>query len=192
MHFSSKTLERLGAGDDLNQLLGDHLAGVAGGIIHGAHLRAIERGGVLAQRPEYLHRDIARQQLRENLLLVGLVLIAYAARAERSALRAARRARLERGLEDRRNDLLRSRDLRDHGLEARKEQGANVEGAIGKEAQDTVGDLFGICEVDGAHRAQLDMLDDHALILALELLVALTADAEEFDLLALRDERVGA
>src|SRR3984885_2103783 len=53
--------DRLGAGDDLNQLLGDHrltgsivdqgllanhVAGIAGRVVHRAHLRAIERGVV--------------------------------------------------------------------------------------------------------------------------------------------------
>src|SRR3954465_6636109 len=62
--------DRLGAGDDLDQLLGDlgltgsvvdlglladHFAGVAGGVVHGAHLRAIERGVVFQQRTEKLH-----------------------------------------------------------------------------------------------------------------------------------------
>src|SRR4051812_47747354 len=53
--------DRLGAGDDFDQLLGDHgltgsvvdqglladhVAGVAGGVVHRAHLRAVERGVV--------------------------------------------------------------------------------------------------------------------------------------------------
>src|SRR6476660_7415821 len=69
--------DRLGAGDDFNQLLGDHgltgsvvdqgllanhVAGVAGGVVHRGHLRAIERGVVLQQRAEDLHCEIARQQ----------------------------------------------------------------------------------------------------------------------------------
>jgi len=60
--WEPESLQRLGAGDDLDQLLGDlrlagavvrkrllanHLAGIAGGVVHRAHLRAIERGGVL-------------------------------------------------------------------------------------------------------------------------------------------------
>src|SRR5580698_1062443 len=64
--------DRLGAGDDFNQLLGDHrltgsivdqglladhVAGVAGGIVHRALLRAVERGVVFQQGAEDLHRD---------------------------------------------------------------------------------------------------------------------------------------
>src|SRR6478736_8180584 len=70
-------LHCLGAGDDFDQLLGDlgltgsvvdqglladHVAGVAGGVVHRAHLRAVERGVVFQQRAENLHREIARQQ----------------------------------------------------------------------------------------------------------------------------------
>src|SRR6201987_2000114 len=66
---SVRPLDRLGAGDDLDQLLGDHrlagavinqrlladhLAGVAGGVVHGRHLRAIERGVILEQRAKHL------------------------------------------------------------------------------------------------------------------------------------------
>ena len=83
-------LDRLGAGDDLDQLLGDlgltgsvvdlglladHFAGVAGGVIHRAHLRAVERGVVFQQRAEDLHREIARQQAGEDLVLFRLVFV---------------------------------------------------------------------------------------------------------------------
>src|SRR5204863_8907841 len=84
----------LRAGDDLDQLLGDHglagavvgqrlladhLAGIAGGVIHRAHLRAVERGGVFQERAEQLDRDIARQELVKDFLLLGLVLVDRAA-----------------------------------------------------------------------------------------------------------------
>ena len=96
------------------------------------------------------------------------------------------------GVEHRRDDLLRGLNLRDHRFEAGEDQGADVERALGIEPQDAVGDLLGIGEAERAHRAQLDVLDDHPLVLALELLVALAPDAEELDLLALRDQRIGA
>src|ERR1700726_588590 len=82
--------DRLGAGDDFNQLLGDHrlagpvvdqglladhFAGVAGGVVHRAHLRAVERGVVFQQRPEDLHREIARQQARQDLVFLRLIFI---------------------------------------------------------------------------------------------------------------------
>ena len=68
--FAARSLlQRLGAGDDLDQLLGDlglacavvahrqlvdHLAGVAGGAVHGAHACALLGGGVLQQPAEDL------------------------------------------------------------------------------------------------------------------------------------------
>src|SRR5215475_3064399 len=87
---SSIELKRLGAGDDLDQLLrdhrlagavigqrllADHLAGIAGGVVHRAHLGAIERGGVLKERAEHLDAEIARQELGEDVLLVRLELV---------------------------------------------------------------------------------------------------------------------
>src|ERR1044072_5999670 len=79
---SKSALDRLSAGDDLDQLLRDlgltgsvvnqgllanHLAGIAGRTVHRAHLRAIERGVVFQQRAEDLHREVARQQAGEDL-----------------------------------------------------------------------------------------------------------------------------
>src|SRR3954466_6374096 len=90
--------DRLGAGDDLDQLLGDlgltgsvvdlglladHFAGVAGGVVHGAHLRAIERRVVFQQRAEDLHRYIARQQAGEELVLFRLVVVGRRRRGRR-------------------------------------------------------------------------------------------------------------
>src|SRR5215475_3426937 len=87
IRVGSTLLEGFGAGDDLDQLLGDHglartvvdqglladhFAGVAGGVVHRRHLRAVERGVVLQQRPENLHRDVARQQAREDLVFLRL------------------------------------------------------------------------------------------------------------------------
>src|ERR1700722_10485666 len=80
--------DRLGAGDDFNQLLGDHgltgsivdqgllanhVAGIAGGIVHRAHLRAVERGVVFQQRAEDLDCQIARQQAGQNLVFFRLI-----------------------------------------------------------------------------------------------------------------------
>src|SRR3954452_10274913 len=82
--------DRLGAGDDLDQLLGDlgltgsvvdlglladHFAGIAGSVVHRAHLSTIERRVVFEQRAEHLHGDVARQQAGEDLVLLGLVLV---------------------------------------------------------------------------------------------------------------------
>src|SRR5262245_56918840 len=186
---------RLGAGNDLDQLLGDHrlagavvgqrlladhFAGVAGGIVHRSHLRAVERRRVPQERAEDLHRDGARQKLREDLGLLGLVFVD----------RAVVVAGLVR--KHRRDDLLRGRDLRDDRPETREEQGADVERALLVEPHDLVADPFGILEGERADRAQLDVLDDLLLVEAAQLLVALAADAEELDLLALGHQRVGA
>ena len=98
-------LERFGAGNDFDELGGDrglalavvldrqavdHVAGVAGRIVHRGHLRAVEAGLVLEQRAIDLDRDVARQQVGEDLLLVGLIFD----RGERG--RAGRRARRRR------------------------------------------------------------------------------------------------
>src|ERR1700746_3953569 len=84
-------LDRLGAGDDLDQLLGDHLltgavvdqclladhfAGIAGGVVHRAHLRAVERSVVLKQGAEDLHCKVARQKAGKDFILLGLIFIA--------------------------------------------------------------------------------------------------------------------
>src|SRR5664280_792090 len=108
--ISPRLSERLGAGDDFNQLLGDHrlagsivdqglladhVAGVAGGVVHRAHLRAVERGVVLQQRAEDLHREIARQQRGQDFFFFRLIFV------------SCRRARLGRlGFHHQRNDLL--------------------------------------------------------------------------------------
>src|SRR5580698_3352099 len=70
-------LQSFRAGDDLDQFLGDHrltgavvgerlladhLAGVARGIVHRRHLRAVERRGIFQERAEHLGRDEARHQ----------------------------------------------------------------------------------------------------------------------------------
>src|SRR6202051_2352663 len=82
--------DRLGAGDDFNQLLGDHrltgsvvdqglladhVAGIAGGVVHRAHLRAVERSVVFQERAEDLHREIARQQPGQDLVFLRLVFV---------------------------------------------------------------------------------------------------------------------
>src|SRR5882757_2204144 len=83
-------LQRLGAGDDLDQFLGDirlaqaivaqvqlvdHLAGVARGAVHGAHARALLGGGVFQEPAEDLRGDVARQQIAQDLAFLGLVLV---------------------------------------------------------------------------------------------------------------------
>ena len=91
---SRSCLERFGARNDFDEFLGDlrlalavvldrqlvdHVAGIARGIVHGAHPRALFGGRVFEQRPEDLHRDVARQEIGEDLALVRLVVIDGAA-----------------------------------------------------------------------------------------------------------------
>ena len=81
------------ARDDLDQLLGDHrlagavvaqclladhFPGIAGGIVHRRHLCAVERSCILEQRTIDLHREIARQKLGKDFVLVRLVLVGSA------------------------------------------------------------------------------------------------------------------
>ena len=145
-------LERLGAGNDLDQLLGDHrlaravisqrqppdhVAGIAGRIVHGAHAGALLRGRVLEQRAEDLRGDVEGQEVGEDVGLVGLVFI------DRAAERSLRRG----GLRDlRRDDLQGSWDLADHRAEARKEQRRDVELPVGEQAQNSLRDPLGILE----------------------------------------------
>src|SRR3990170_1497327 len=187
-------LQRLGPGDDLDQLLGDHrlpgavvhqglpadhLARVARGVVHGAHLRAVEGGGILDQRAEDLHRHVARQKLGEDILLLRLVLVGCAI-----TLRPCRH--------ERRDDLLGGRNLGHDRLEAREEQRADVEGALLVVRDHLLRDGLGVLELQGAHAAQVDCLDDLLFVLAAELLEPLAADAQELDLLALAAEHIGA
>src|ERR1700682_4355196 len=184
------------AGDDLDQFLGDHrlagavvferlladhLAGVAGGVVHRRHLRAVERRRVLDERAENLHREIARQKFLQDILFVGFELVDRAAQSFGAI-----------GLEDRRDDLLRGRDLRDHRAETRVEQRADVEFELVEQRDDLIGDHLGVLEPQAAHRTQIDQFDDLLGIEPAQLIVTLAADAEEFDVLALGHQCIGA
>ena len=85
---SSTKLERFRARDDLDELGGDrglagavvldrqpvdHVARVARRIVHRGHPAALLGRGIFQQRAEDLDRDVARQQLGEDFLLVGLI-----------------------------------------------------------------------------------------------------------------------
>src|SRR5215469_4878957 len=82
--------QRLGTGDDLDQLLGDgglartvvvegkpvdHLAGVAGGVVHGGHARPLLTRRILEQRSVDLDRDVFWQQFGKDLLFRRLELV---------------------------------------------------------------------------------------------------------------------
>src|SRR5690242_10425583 len=187
--------DRLGAGDDLDQLLGDHgltgavvnqclladhFARVAGGVVHRAHLRAVERGVVLKQRAEDLGGEIARKQRLENLVLFGLV---FVGRRRRLAVLL---------LHFQRNELLGRWNLGDDRPEAGEEQRADVELACLETGNDLVCDVLGIVEAKLPHAAQIDVLDNLLLELPAQLIVAFAPDAEELDFLAFGHQLCGA
>src|SRR5882672_6468613 len=87
---AARRSDRLGAGDDFNQLLGDHrltgaivnqglladhVAGIAGRVVHRAHLRAVERSVVFQQPAEDLHRQIARQQTCQDFIFFRFIFV---------------------------------------------------------------------------------------------------------------------
>src|SRR5207302_4125113 len=82
--------QRLGAGDDLDQLLGDdglagavvvhrepvdHLAGIARRAVHRGHPGALLARGVFEERGIDLHRQIVRQELGQDFLFRRLEFI---------------------------------------------------------------------------------------------------------------------
>src|SRR5919112_4932784 len=154
--------ERLGARNDFDQFLGDHrltrpvvghrllldhFARVAGRIVHGAHAGALFGGGVLEQRAEDLHGEIARQERRQDLAFLGLVIV------DRVGGTGA-------GLDLGRDDLLRRRDLGDHRTEARVEQRRHVELSRVEAREHLLGDHVALLEAELAHGAQVDELND--------------------------------
>src|SRR4029079_8283554 len=193
MSFLVTELERLGAGDDFDQFLGDHrltravvserlladhLACVARRIVHRAHARALLRGGVLKERAEQLAGEDSRQKLGQDLVLFRLVFIGGAC-AVFGAI-----------LEYRRNNLLRGRDLRNDRLEPGEEQRADVECALIEQRDDLFGDHLGLFKADRTHAAKLDGLDNQLSVEATQLLLAFSPDAKNFDLFALVGQHI--
>src|SRR5579863_699624 len=117
------------------RLLADHVAGVARGVVHRAHLRAVERSVVFQKRAEDLNREVARQEPRQNLVFFRLILVSN------------RRSGVGGGLlHHQRNDLLRGRDLRDDRPETRIEQRADVEFAVIEARDHFLSDVLGVDE----------------------------------------------
>ena len=124
--------ERFGARDDFDQFLGDHrltravvdhrllldhLAGIAGRVVHGAHLRAVNEAMFSSSARKTWTEMLRGSSAARISLLVRLVLVGHAVAPRRACARR----------DSRRDQLQRRRDLRDHRLEAREEQGADVE-----------------------------------------------------------------
>src|SRR5579884_1171269 len=143
--------QRLGSRDDLYQFLGDHgltrpvieqrlapdhVACVARGIIHCRHLRAVERRGILQKRAEYLHGQIARQQIVKNVLSLGFEFIHGAVKRFGGL-----------GVKDRRDDLLLRRNLSDNRAEPRIKQGADIKFEFVEQSDDFARDHLRMFEM---------------------------------------------
>src|SRR5579862_2744123 len=131
----SRFSHRFRAGDDFDQFLGDlrltgaidldrvaidHLARVARGAVHGGHLRTLEAGVAFQKRTVDLHRQVARQQQRQQFVLVGLEIIDGAAGI----------GGLAAGVDREGNELAAGDFLRHRRLEAVVDDGADVVGAF--------------------------------------------------------------
>src|SRR5690606_24750979 len=183
------SLERLGARNDLDQFLGnvrlaltvvgdcqpvDHLARIAGRIVHRRHLGAHLAGAVLEQRLEDLHRDVARNEIGKDLARLRLIFV------HRATVAGCLIARGSRG----RNDLLRGRNLGDDRLELRVEQGADVEAALVEELNDLLRNSIGVREGKLANLAKVHPINDQGGKVAPKYVVALLAHADDLDRLA--------
>ena len=91
------------------------------------HARALFGCGIFEERAEYLDRQVARQQLGKDFLLFRLIFVGRSG------------ARLCILFEDRWNDLLPRRNLRNHRFEAREKQRRDVESALVEQRNDLIG-----------------------------------------------------
>src|SRR5262245_42912729 len=186
MLSSERISDRLGAGDDLDQLLGDgglagavenegeaidHVAGVARRAVHRGHARAFLGRGVLEQRAIDLDREVARQQVGEDLVLRRLELVDGAA------------FELAAGADREGDELLLGDDLAHRRLEAVVEERRRVERTALEHQDDPRGDLVGDGKAEAAADI-VDRVDDQRAEIAAQLVAALAADAQDLDLLA--------
>ena len=127
--ISSLVIMRLTGAVVDHRLLADHVAGVAGGVVHRAHLRAVHEAVFSSSARKICTAMLRGSSSVEDLVLVRLVFVGR----RRAGIRGRR-------FHHRRDDLLRGRDLRDHRLEARVEQRADVELAGLEQRDDLLGD----------------------------------------------------
>src|SRR5262245_25387941 len=185
-------LESLGAGNDLDEFRGDrrlaravhlqgdpldHVAGVAAGVVHRGHLRAIEARSVLQQHAEDLHGDVAWQQIGQDLALARLELVD---RAAGYLFRHVGRRR--------RNQLLAGDDLRHRRSEAVEDHRGDVELAGLEHVQDPRRHLLGISVAQPRTAKVGDRLDDEVAVVAAQLIAAPAPDRQHLDRLALVQE----
>src|SRR6202011_2700067 len=143
--------QRLGARDDLDQLLGDgrltravvvegeaidHLSGIAGGTVHRRHPRTLLARRVLEQCRIDLHRQVLRQQLREDFFFGGFE---FVDRTRQSDLLAVGR-RLKR------NQLVCGHDLGHRRAKAVVDDRRYLQSARLIENEDALGDVAGLIE----------------------------------------------
>ena len=181
-------LERLGAGDDLDQFLGDHrltravvserlladhLAGIARGIVHRAHARALLGGGVFQKRAEHLHRQIARQKLGEDFVLFRLVFVGGSRAGFGAFSNTGGMICCAVGI-CAITDLKREKNKRGRRRTRPWSNSATIFLAI-----------ISACSKPMVRTPRkLDRLDDQLSVEPAQLIVALAPDAEDFDLLA--------
>src|SRR4051812_20690340 len=192
----SLNLDGFGAGDDLDEFLGDrrlpravhlqrqlldHVARVARGAVHRRHLRAVEARRILEQDAEDLDGEVARQQVGQDLALVRLELVDRAARHRRSGRAGFRRRR--------RNELLHRHRLAHRRAEAIEDHGGDVEFAGLEQLGDARRYLARVGERQARPAELGDGVDDQRSEVAAELVTALAADAQDLDRLALGQQR---
>ena len=156
----------------------DHFTSVTGCVVHRCHPRTLFRGGVFQQGLEYLHTDIARQQLGQNdvfgrFKLVGTVVVF---RGLSPGIRF--------GLDGERHQLLSGHDLGDRRLELGIDEGRRIKGTVVKHGQNVIGDGGSLVVGQGRLVEVGNLLDDQVTKFAPERLRAFFTDAVQLDLLA--------
>src|SRR5690242_6960363 len=192
----SSPSNRLGAGDDFDQLLGnhclagpvilqgqsvDHIARIAGCRIHRAHARALFGGGIFQQGAENLYRDIARQQIGKNFRLIRLVIIHCA---------PGRRFSSHRGFDRCGNQPLRGWLLRHHGPEPRIHDRRHIEFAAVIHAENLAANFSGIAESNSLYAGEFHGLDNVPAVKAPELIAAFAPQTENLDLFAFAQQLI--
>ena len=161
----------------------DHVAGIAGGVVHRRHLRAVERRTVLEQRLEDLHSDVERQELGSG------------SRPRRARIRRPRRRAPPRAA-DVSAEMVAGMICCAVGTwlitERKREKNsvATSNAPSAKRAEHLLGHLLGMLEGELPHAAELDRVDDQRSVIALELVEALLADAEDLHLLAVGEQAI--
>src|SRR4051794_7506250 len=188
-NLRSKTLERFGTGDDLDQLLRDdglaraviihrqtidHLAGIARRVVHRGHPRTLFAGRVFEQCGVDLYREIVRQQLGQDFLFARLEFVDRAAERLDRAFRAGRCRR--RG---KRDQLLRGHDLRHRRAELVENDRADVKLASLVERENASGDVARLVE---RHTAAADIgqaVMDQTAVIAAQTVAPLAPDRQQ-------------